>query len=67
MTSDALFWRRLHSELGQLVEYAEFRQQLAQMASRPHKAPRVQSGEKARFEGRLEHVDFEKRKGVRVL
>jgi len=41
MTDDANFWYRLHFELGQLPEYAEFRQLLARMASQPEKERRV--------------------------
>ena len=46
MTDDALFWHRLHSEVGQLMEYAEFRQLLAQVATHPNAAPQVSKSEK---------------------
>jgi hypothetical protein len=45
MSDYALFWLRLHSELGQLAEYDEFRHLLAQMAPHRQTAPRVSSGE----------------------
>jgi hypothetical protein len=46
MTDDALFWYRLHFELGQLPEYTEFRQLLARMGSHSKTERRASNVEK---------------------